>query len=97
VSNFGGLPWSGRIRTLHAWARKRACAGFVCIKYPPPPSWPDGRNVGHSTRHLRRVGRSYPELHRNLTGRRILTPSCFRVRTLDFKQSNATEVRRLDF
>ena len=52
-------------------ARERA----LYASHTPPPSLPDGRNIGHSARRIRRAGRSYPKQFRNLTGRRVFAAS----------------------
>ena len=41
----------------------------------PPPSQLNGRNIGHSARRMRRVGRLSPKQYHNLTGRRVFALS----------------------
>ena len=61
-----------RRRTARGNARERAL--YACN--PPPPSQLDGRNIGHSTRRMRRAGRSSPKQFRNLARRRVFASSC---------------------
>ena len=100
------LSGNGSVRTINAVSRvavaMRGARGnareraLYASNTPPPPSWPNGRNIGHSARRIRRAGRELPKQHRNLTRRRVFTlglRSCF-LFELAFKSRAETQRRR---
>ncbi len=73
-------PYSANCRGLAASApcmqgRENVRMRALYASNTPPPSQLNGRNIGHSARRMRRVGRLSPKQYHNLTGRRVFALS----------------------